>query len=338
MQPTFQEEKSRDANRTSRQHLTVAYPQASRLSLHWRETGRQHLTVTYTLTGIRGTIKDEKQSREWQGIVEQRISSNSPIGVFDSGTGGLTVVRQLTQVLPNESVLYFADTGRLPYGTKPQSQVREFSLQIAEFLREKGAKAIIIACNTATAAALSAIEESFPGPVLGVIRPGAESAIAAAGPDGKVGLIATDGTVQSGVYDRELEDLGLKSALVKQGCPDFVTLVESGLEDEDAVQTAVKRYMEPFHDSPVDALILGCTHFPLLSEHIARELPGVKLVDPAIQTVNTLKQMLEARGLLAGPDSQAEYRFFVSGELDSFKRNLRMVLGRDDYPVEHVAW
>ena len=125
---------------------------------------------------------------------------------------------------------------------------------------------------------------------------------------------------------------------MKQGCPDFVTLVESGLEDEDAVQTAVKRYMEPFHDSPVDALILGCTHFPLLSEHIARELPGVKLVDPAIQTVNTLKQRLEARGLLAGPDSQAEYRFFVSGELDSFKRNLRMVLGRDDYPVEHVAW
>ncbi|HOA71755.1 MAG: glutamate racemase [Bacillota bacterium] len=267
-----------------------------------------------------------------------KVSANSPIGVFDSGTGGLTVVRQLRNLLPNESVLYFADTGRLPYGTKPQSQVREFSVQIGEFLRERGAKALIIACNTATAASLSALEETFPGPVIGVIGPGAQSAIAAAGTEGKVGLIATDGTVQSGVYDRELEDLGLKSALVKQGCPDFVTLVESGLEDREAVQGAVKRYMKPFHESPVDALILGCTHFPLLSEYIAEELPGVKLVDPAIQTVNNLKQMLEERGLLAEPDSQAEYKFFVSGDVEAFKRNLRMVLGRDDYPVEHVAW
>ncbi|HHX11013.1 MAG TPA: glutamate racemase [Firmicutes bacterium] len=271
-------------------------------------------------------------------MVEHKISANSPIGVFDSGTGGLTVVRQLRDLLPNESVLYFADTGRLPYGTKPQSQVREFSVEIAEFLQERGAKALIIACNTATAASLSALEATFPGPVIGVIRPGAQSAVAAAGKDGRVGLIATDGTVQSGVYDRELEDLGLKSALVKQGCPDFVTLVESGLEDKDAVQDAIKRYMKPFHDSPVDALILGCTHFPLLSEYITDELPGVKLVDPAIQTVTTLKQMLEERGLLAGLGSQAEYKFFCSGDTDAFKKNLLMVLGRDDYPVEHVAW
>jgi glutamate racemase len=281
---------------------------------------------------------NEYQSREWLGMVEQGISANSPIGVFDSGTGGLTVVRQLRRLLPNESVLYFADTGRLPYGTKPQSQVREFSLEIAGFLQNRGAKAIIIACNTATAAALSAIEERFPGPVIGVIRPGAQSAIAAAGVDGRIGLIATDGTVSSGVYDRELADLGLRNELVKQGCPDFVTLVESGLKDKAAVQDAVKRYTEIFRNPPIDALILGCTHFPLLSEYLAQELPGVKLIDPAIQTADNLKQMLEERGLLADPASEAEYRFFCSGDAGSFKKNLLRVLGRDDYPVEHVAW
>lgn len=264
-------------------------------------------------------------------------NAQAPIGVFDSGTGGLTVVRQLRELLPNESVLYFADTGRLPYGTKPQSQVRRFSLEISEFLQEKGAKAIIIACNTATAAGLSAVEASFPGPVAGVIRPGAQSAVAVAGADGKVGLIATDGTVNSGVYDKELAGLGLKAAPVKQGCPDFVTLVEAGLTDKTAVQDAVKRYMKRFHSSSVDVLIMGCTHFPLLTGYIQEELPGVKMVDPAIQTVITIKQMLQEKRLLADPDSKAEYRFFCSGDVDSFKKNLLMILGRDDYPVEHVT-
>lgn len=262
--------------------------------------------------------------------------ARAPIGVFDSGTGGLTVVRQLKEMLPNESVLYFADTGRLPYGTKPQSQVQQFSVEIARFLEDKGAKAIIIACNTATAAGLEAVQESFPGPVLGVIRPGAEAALAVAGAEGKVGLIATEGTVKSGVYDQELARLGLKTPPVKQGCPDFVTLVEAGLGDEAAVREATKRYMKTFYDSPVDVLIMGCTHFPLLTGYIHDELPGVRQVDPAIQTVMTMKEMLEERGLLAGSDSRGEYRFFCSGNLDSFRRNLNMILGQNDYPVEQA--
>ena len=264
------------------------------------------------------------------------LACNAPIGVFDSGAGGLTVVRQIRTLLPDENILYFGDTGRVPYGPRPQSQVREFSVQIADFLRNEGAKAIIIACNTATAAALEAVQESFPGPVVGVIRPGAESAFAEAGAEGKVGLIATQGTVTSGVYDKELAGLGYVASLVKQACPDFVTLVESGLKDQSAIEDAAARYMQVFHNSPVDVLILGCTHFPMLSEYIKKELPEVILVDPAIQTVRVMKEMLQENGLLATPGTNPEYRFFCSGDPSSFAKSVDLILGVGDYTVQHV--
>lgn len=272
-----------------------------------------------------------------KGRCVRTLAGNAPIGVFDSGAGGLTVVRQIRKLLPNESVLYFGDTGRVPYGPRPQSQVREFSVEISEFLQARGAKAIIIACNTATAAALEAVEASFPGPVIGVIRPGAKAALDVAGSDGKAGLIATQGTVTSGVYDRELADLGLKAAPGKQACPDFVTLVEEGMTDEAAIEDATKRYTKAFHDSPVDVLILGCTHFPLLADYIQKELPGVTLVDPAIETVAAIKAKLEEKGLLAQQDSQPEYKFFCSGDPVSFKKSVNMILGPNDYPVEQAV-
>ncbi len=267
----------------------------------------------------------------------KNYTSNAPIGVFDSGAGGLTVVRQIRRLLPNESVLYFGDTGRVPYGPRPQSQVREFSVQIAEFLRTKGAKAIIIACNTATAAGLEAVQKSFPGPVIGVIRPGAESAYAQAGACGRIGLIATQGTVTSGVYDKELASLGYALPLIKQACPDFVTLVEAGMQDQSAIEDAVKRYMGLFHESQVDVLILGCTHFPLLAEEIKKELPGAVLIDPAIQTVMVMKGILKENGILAAPDMKPVYRFFCSGDPDSFSRSLNLILGSNDYSVDHVT-
>lgn len=263
-------------------------------------------------------------------------AANAPIGVFDSGAGGLTVVRQIRKILPNESVLYFGDTGHVPYGPRPQSQVCGFSVEISEFLQARGAKAIIIACNTATAAALEALEASFSGPVIGVIRPGAKAAFDVAGSDGKAGLIATQGTVASGVYDRELANLGLKAALVKQACPDFVTLVEGGMTDEVAIEDAVKRYAKPFYDSRVDVLILGCTHFPLLADYIQKEMPGVALVDPAIETVMAIKAKLEKKALLAQQGFQPEYKFFCSGDPASFKRSVNMILGPNDYPVEQA--
>ncbi len=272
-----------------------------------------------------------------KGRCVRTLAGNAPIGVFDSGAGGLTVVRQIRKLLPNESVLYFGDTGRVPYGPRPQSQVRDFSVEISEFLKERGAKAIIIACNTATAAALEVVEASFPGPVIGVIRPGAKAALDVAGSDGKAGLIATQGTVTSGVYDKELANLGLKAAPVKQACPDFVTLVEGGMTDEAAIEDATKRYTKAFQDSPVDVLILGCTHFPLLADHIQKELPGVTLVDPAIQTVAAIKAKLEEKGLVAQQDSQPEYKFFCSGDPASFKKSVNMILGPNDYSVEQAV-
>lgn len=263
--------------------------------------------------------------------------AGAPIGVFDSGTGGLTVVRQIREMLPYESVLYFADAGRLPYGIRPQSQVRQFAVEIAGFLRARGAKAIIIACNTATAAGLAAVRSSFPGPVAGVIRPGAEAAMAVRGSGSRVGLIATEATVQSGVYDQELAYLGLRDGPVKQACPDFVLLAEAGQVDESAVRDAARRYMKVFHESPVDVLIMGCTHFPLLAGYIEEALPGVRLIDPAVQTVITMKVMLEERKILSTSKGEPEYRFFCSGDLTVFGRNLVSVLGRDDYFLEQAV-
>lgn len=262
---------------------------------------------------------------------------SAPLGVFDSGAGGLTVVKQIREILPNESVIYFGDTARVPYGPRPQAQVQEFSLQIARFLHEQGVKGIVIACNTATAASLEMLQSSFPGPVVGVIRPGAQGAFTAAGPNGRIGLIGTQGTVESRVYDKELAALGWERQLVKQACPDFVTLVEAWMVDDEGIQEATKRYMKIFHESPVDVLILGCTHFPLLSSYIEKELPGVVLVDPAVETVLVMKKMLEENGLKAASDSEATYKFFCSGDPSSFAKSVRMVLGPNDYVVEQAV-
>lgn len=279
--------------------------------------------------------RDRKVTRRicrYEGVCS--LGADAPIGVFDSGSGGLTVVREIRKILPNESVLYFADTGRLPYGTRPQSQISRFSVEISEFLLAQGAKAIVIACNTATAAGLGAVQSSFPGPVVGVIRPGSEAAMAVGGSGSRVGLIATEATVASGVYDQELAHLGLRNGPLKQACPDFVMLVEAGQFDEAAVRDAARRYMKVFHESPVDVLIMGCTHFPLLAGYIEEALPGVELIDPAVQTVMTMKAMLEERELLSKRKGEPEYKFFCSGDPMVFRRNLVSVLGEDSIVLQ----
>lgn len=265
------------------------------------------------------------------------FDASSPVGVMDSGVGGLTVVLEMRKLLPRESVLYFADTGRLPYGPRPSWQVREFTRQIVEFLKDKGAKAIVIGCNTATAAALDLIEETFPGPVVGVIGPGARGAVEAAGPEGRIGLIATEGTVKSGAYDRALAQNGVKGELLKRACPEFVTLVESGLKDEEHVRKVVYESLGVFRDNPVDALILGCTHFPLLYRYISEVLPGVKLVNPAFQGVQDLARSLSEKGLLAPESNEPRFKFFTSGDETQFRENLEMILGPDSYDVEKVT-
>jgi len=266
------------------------------------------------------------------------IDRRAPVGVLDSGVGGLTVVRQMKRLLPKESVLYLGDTGRLPYGPRPRGEVRRFTREIAEFLLKKGAKAIVIACNTATAAALDLIEKSFPGPVVGVIGPGARGAVLATGGQGPIGLIATQGTVESGAYDKALSEIGVKEALVKKACPEFVFLVEEGLKDPVRIRRTVKESLEVFHHNRVGALIMGCTHFPLLESYIAQELPGVTLVDPAVEAVRELDGKLRDQGLMAPEDNEPVFRFFTSGDVEGFRANLETILGAGSYAIERVTW
>lgn len=260
------------------------------------------------------------------------MSIDRPIGVLDSGVGGLTVLRKMKSMLPRESAIYFADSGRLPYGEKSRDQVRRFVREIVSFLADNGAKAILIACNTATAAAVDDVAEYFDGPVVGVIAPGARAAVRSSGKKGTLGLIATQGTVDSGAYDRELRTLGFEGVLLKRGCPELVLLAEGRAGTEDPIGVC-SRALSMYKGRRLDALILGCTHFPLLEGYIKDVLPGVLLVDPAEEAVKELQVKLSDQGLLSNASS-ADYRFFTSGDVESFRRILQDVLGPDDWRIQ----
>ncbi|MEW6522866.1 MAG: glutamate racemase [Bacillota bacterium] len=250
---------------------------------------------------------------------------DGPIGVFDSGVGGLTVVRQMLLRMPQEDLLYLGDTARMPYGPQLQEQVRQYVLEVVDFMDARGAKALVIACNTATAAGLEAARARAPFPVVGVIEPGAR--LAARTTRGRVGLLATEGTVKSGAYQRRMKELVPGVEVIAQGCPKFAPLVESGLDDEPAIQAAVAEYVGPLARAKVDTVILGCTHYPLLARWIQEYLgDDVSLVDPALTTVGILEDELSARGMLRPPGRQGYRQFTATGEVESFGRVSAMIL------------
>lgn len=256
-----------------------------------------------------------------------------PVGLMDSGMGGLSVVRLLRRRLPAENVVYAADSGRMPYGTRPPSQVREFTSQVLRFLAGQGVKAAVIACNTATAASWPGIREEFPFPVLGMIEAGARAA-ARATRSGRVGVIATPGTVASGEYPRALAALGV-TEVWQQGCPELPLLVEEGVLTGDRASSAVKRCLEPLLDRGIDTLVLGCTHFPFLGEVIAEVTgPGVTLVDPAEEVVEELAALLTARNCLCPGTERGWFKLFTSGDPACVGRVAGMLLGE---PVEAAA-
>jgi glutamate racemase len=208
------------------------------------------------------------------------VSDRRPIGVFDSGIGGLTVLAEMRRRLPGERYIYLGDTARLPYGTKSAETVVRYALRAASFLADRGIKMLVVACNTVSAAALPALEEAMEVPVIGVVHPGARAAVA--GTAGRVGVIGTESTVASGAYPRAVHALRPEVEVVARACPLFVPLVEEGWFDHPVTREVAREYMEPFAEGRVDTLILGCTHYPLLRGAIARAVgPGVRLVDSA---------------------------------------------------------
>jgi len=254
-------------------------------------------------------------------------SSAAPIGVFDSGIGGLTVVRELMRQLPEESIIYFGDTARVPYGPKSPDTVRRYSREISAWLLGEGVKAIVVACNTATAHALPALREELKVPVLGVAEPGAQAAVNTS-KSGRIGVIGTTGTVKSGAYDRAIHALAPHAQVTSRPCPLFVPLVEEGWLDTEPTRMIAHEYLSPLHDAHVDAVVLGCTHYPLLKPVIKDVLGSrVHLVDPAEQTAAETKRVLAARGLRAPAGSVPSYRFVASDAPEQFLRLGQRFLG-----------
>ncbi|HEX8724688.1 MAG TPA: glutamate racemase [Gemmatimonadaceae bacterium] len=246
------------------------------------------------------------------------MSNGAPIGVFDSGIGGLTVVHELMRQLPHESIVYFGDTARVPYGNKGPETVQRYSREIADFLESCGVKAIVVACNTATAHALPVLRAERSMPVIGVVEPGARAAVAATR-SGAIGVIGTLGTVRSGAYERAIRALRPEARVAAQACPLFVPLVEEGWTDREATRLIAREYLEPLTHDHIDTLVLGCTHYPLLKPLLHALLgPGVRLIDSAEETAAETARMLAAAGLAAPADAVPSYRFICSDEPSRF--------------------
>ena len=260
-----------------------------------------------------------------------------PIGVFDSGFGGLTVVRSLIDLMPNESLVYIGDTGRYPYGNKPASEVRTYAIEIADSLvRDHCVKAIVVACNTAASAALDTLVDTLPVPVIGVIEPGAR-ALARVTHNGKVGVIGTVGTIASGAYEVAVEATGAEVTLTSAACPGLVEFVERNQVDGEEVALLTERLLSPVKDAGVDSLLLGCTHYPYLAPVIQRVMgDGVVLVSSANETAFAVRELLDSRGLAAPATQVAQRRFFSSGDVDAFATLGRRLLGPELGEV--AAW
>ena len=260
-----------------------------------------------------------------------KIDRDAPVGVFDSGVGGLTVAREIMRNLPAEKIVYFGDTARVPYGSKSKETVIRYSRQIIRFLLEQQVKAIVIACNTASAFALDAVKEELDIPVLGVIGPGARVA-AEETKNKRVGVIGTIGTVGSGIHEAFLKQLDPEITVFGKACPLFVPLVEEGWLHDPVTKEVAGRYLQELQEKDVDTLILGCTHYPLLRSTIG-EIMGerVRLVNPAYETALELGRLLDEKGLLRTSKEQEEfpYRFYVRDLADKFKSFANSILPYD---------
>jgi glutamate racemase len=246
--------------------------------------------------------------------------NRAPIGIFDSGIGGLTVARAIYERLPHESTIYFGDTARVPYGPKSPETVTRYSLEILHWLLAQGVKAVVVACNTSTAHALRKLQETTAVPVLGVIKPGARAAIAA-GAGGPIGVIGTAGTIASGAYQRALNALAPGLAVIQRACPLFVPLVEEGWFDHPATELVAADYLRELRQECVRSLVLGCTHYPLLKPMLQRVMGAeVRLIDSGQATAVALATILEDKSLGTPGDTEAHHRFVVSDDEARFRQ------------------
>lgn len=263
------------------------------------------------------------------------MGDNRPIGILDSGVGGLTVVKEVIRQLPNERLIYFGDTARCPYGPRTSEEVKQFTLEIVDYLLKYDVKMVVIACNTATAAALEEVKKLLAIPVIGVIRPGSIAAIKNS-KLGKIGVIGTEGTIHSGAYEHTLRKINPDLSIISQSCPTLVPIVEDGNYTDKMIRAEVKKALKPILDKDLDSLILGCTHYPIISDYI-QEVMGteVKLLSSAEETAREVSTILYYHNIMADSQEKPVHRYLTTGNDKHFKEIAEKWLGTK-IDVEHV--
>lgn len=262
-------------------------------------------------------------------IVDIKHKNTAPVGVFDSGVGGLTVAREIMRQLPDENVVYFGDTARVPYGSKSKENIIRFSRQIIRFLQTKGVKAIVIACNTASALALEEVQKETDIPVIGVVIPGARAAVQETR-NGKIGVVGTEGTIQSQMYTRVIQGMNPKAEVIGKPCPLFVPLVEEGFAKHKIAEEVIDIYLAELKHTDIDTMILGCTHYPLLRSRIIEYFgEKVHIVNPAYETAMDLKKLLKEQEMVNDSGRKGTYEFYVSDAAEKFTRFANSILSYD---------
>lgn len=258
------------------------------------------------------------------------------IGIFDSGIGGLTVLKEIMAALPDEHTIYLGDTARVPYGIRSAETVTRYSFENTRFLLNQEIKILVVACNTATAVSLDAVKKEFPLPIIGVLEPGARAAAAATSTD-RIGVIGTEATIRSGAYEKAIKRLRPAAEVTSLPCPLFVSLVEEGWTENDVAELVAERYLAPLRDSGIDTLVLGCTHYPLLKKVITRSVgAGITLIDSATETAKETAAVLSKLNWRRPDPGEAVRKYFVTDSPARFERIGALFLGNTSLAAEQV--
>ena len=260
-----------------------------------------------------------------------KTAARKPIGIFDSGVGGLTVVKEVCKKLPHENIIYLGDTARVPYGTRSAQTVQKYAISNTNFLLTQDIKLLVIACNTASAVAYETLKDKYGLPIIDVVAPGARAAVAASRTK-RIGIIGTDGTILSGAYQKEIQRLDPASTIFTQACPLFVPLAEAGWceKDDEVVLLTARRYLAPLMNSSIDTLVLGCTHYPILKEAIRAVMgPGIRLIDSAEETACDVMRMLDRQHILNDDACSGTSTFYVTDIPHRFAETGSRFLGRE---------
>jgi len=257
----------------------------------------------------------------------------NPIGIFDSGVGGLTVLKEISKLIPKENIVYLGDTARVPYGIRSAETVLKYSIECADFLFKKQIKMLVVACNTSSSVSLEVLRKRLPIPVIGVIEPGVRAALKVT-KNGKIGIIGTEATVQSGAYTKKIKSLNPKIEVISKACPLFVPLVEEGILEGAIAELVIERYLKDIKNSGIDTLILGCTHYPLLKRTIQKYMDGINLVDSAEEIAQEVKTMLSQKKLLNEKSDECYKIFYVTDSPERFKKIGEIFL---DYEINNIS-